>query len=86
MMARSIGSIIWVSMTRGTKLFAKLYFSLRGCRQIVKKGAQSFHNSLLSAGIPEEAARSMTTAYVKPGSEMLKIRNIIKMVSGLSSE
>ncbi len=86
MMARNIGSIIWVSVTRGTKLFAKLYFSLRGCRQTVKNGAQSFHSSLLRAGIPEEAARSMTTAYVKPGSEILKIRNIIKMVSGLSGE
>jgi hypothetical protein len=86
MMARSIGSIIWVLMTSGTKGFTKLYFSLRSSKGIVKKGARSFYSSLLSAGIPEDAARIITSAYSKPGIEMLKIRNIMKMVSGLTGE
>jgi hypothetical protein len=86
MMARDIGSIIWVSMTRGIRLFAKLYFSIRNCRGMVKKGTRSFYYTLLNAGIPEEAARNMAAAYSKPEMEMLKIRSIMKMVSGLTGE
>ena len=86
MIARSIGSIIWTSFTGVTKLLAKLYLSLRKTRGMVKKSARTFYSSMLEEGIPKEVALNITSSYASPGLELLKIRNIIRMVSELRHE
>ncbi|MHA2423827.1 MAG: hypothetical protein ACXAEF_03510 [Candidatus Thorarchaeota archaeon] len=84
MMARSIGSIIWTSISGGTKIIAKLYLALRRSRGQVKKSAKTFYNTMLNDGIPREIALDITSSYANPGLELLKIRNIVKMVRELS--
>ncbi len=86
MMARAIGSIIWTSFTGGTKMLTKLYMSVRRGRGIVKKGSRAFHSSLIEYGIPRDLADEITSSYASPGIEMLKIRNLIKMVRELSED
>ena len=85
-MARAIGSIIWTSLTGGTKTLAKMYMSLRRGRSIVKKGSKTFYSSLIENGLPQDFAQEIVYSYASPGLEMLKIRNIIKLVQELSDE
>ena len=85
-MARAIGSIIWSSLTGGTRILAKLYMSMRRGRGLVKKGSKAFYRSLIEYGIPEDFAREITGSYARPGMEMLKLRNIIKMVQDISED
>ncbi len=86
MMARAIGSIIWTSLTGGTKMLAKMYMMLRRGRSIVKKGSRTFYRSLIEYGLPEDFAEEIVYSYASPGLEMLKIRNIIKMVQEISDD
>jgi len=86
MMGRAIGSIIWASLTGGTKILAKMYMSIRRGRGIVKKGSKAFYSSLIEYGLPHDFAHEITVSYASPGMEMLKLRNIIRMVQELSDE
>ncbi|MCK5151797.1 MAG: hypothetical protein KAQ65_08150 [Candidatus Thorarchaeota archaeon] len=53
---------------------------------MVKKSARTFYSSMLEEGIPKEVALNITSSYASPGLELLKIRNIIRMVSELRHE
>jgi len=77
--ARSIGSIILTGLGGGSKLLAKLWWSLRKGRRAVKESARIFYKTLRDAGIPEDDAREITVAYAQPAYEILRIRNLIKM-------
>ncbi len=76
--ARSIASIVFTATGGGTKMLAKIWWSLRKGRGEVKKSAKIFFNTLQDAGIPREEAKEITIAYAKPAWEILSIRNIIK--------
>ncbi|MHA1906160.1 MAG: hypothetical protein ACW98Y_02610 [Candidatus Thorarchaeota archaeon] len=52
----------------------------------MKKSAKTFYKTMLNDGIPKEVALDITSSYAGPGLELLKIRNIIKMVRELSDE
>ncbi len=86
MTARSIGSIIWTSIKGGTIILTKLLWVLRKSRSQVRKSAKTFYQAMLRAGIPREVALDITSSYATPGLELLKIRNLIKMVRELSDE
>ncbi|MFW9961769.1 MAG: hypothetical protein ACFFDV_12175 [Candidatus Thorarchaeota archaeon] len=82
--ARSIGSIIITSLGGGSKLLAKMWWSLRKGRRAVKDSARIFYNTLRDAGIPDEDARELAVAYAQPAYEILRIRNLIKMAMEMS--
>ncbi|MFW9848716.1 MAG: hypothetical protein ACFFF4_06225 [Candidatus Thorarchaeota archaeon] len=86
MTARAIGSIIWTSLTGGTIILTKLLWVLRKSRGQVKKSAKIFYQAMLRDGIPREVALDITSSYATPGLEILKVRNLIKMVRELSDE
>ncbi len=86
MSGRAIGSIIWTSITGGTKILTKLLLVLRRSRGQVKKSAKTFYKTMLNDGIPKDVALDITSSYATPGLEMLKVRNIIKMVRELSDD
>jgi len=86
MKARSIGSIVWTATTGGTKLLAKMYMAVRRARGNVKKSARTFYKTMLEYGLPEDVAKNITVSYAEPGLELLKIRNIIKMVRDMSDD
>ena len=86
MTARAIGSIIWTSITGGTKILTKLLLVLRRSRGQVKKSAKTFYNTMLEYGVPRDVALDVTSSYASPGLEMLKVRNIIKMVREMSDD
>ena len=54
--ARSIGSIILTGLGGGSKLLAKLWWSLRKGRRAVKESAKVFYKTLRDAGIPDDEA------------------------------
>ena len=79
-MARAIASLVWTSVRGGSVLLAKLLWHTRRAKSQVRKGARSFYKTLVKAGLPEEEAAKITQAYAAPALELLKIRNLIKMV------
>ncbi len=81
---RSVGSIILASIGGGSKLLAKLWWSLRKGRRAVKESARVFYNTLRDAGIPDENAREIAVAYAQPAYEFLRIRSLIKMAMEMS--
>ncbi len=86
MSGRAIASIVWTSLTGGTKLAIKVFWHLNRGKSMVKNGAKHFRGELVDAGIPEETAEAITYAFTNPGLEMLKIRNMIKMVREITQE
>jgi hypothetical protein len=52
----------------------------------VKKSAKTFYRTMLEYGVPREVALDVTSSYANPGLEMLKVRNIIKMVREMSDD
>lgn len=83
MTARAIMSIVWTGLTGGTKLVVKLLWTLNRAKSQVKKGAKSFRAGLVEYGIPEDTAWNITSSFTDPGIEMLKVRNLIKLVREL---
>ncbi len=83
-MARSIGSLVWTAVTGGTKILVKFLWVLRRSRGKVKEGARYFYQELLDSGIPREDAILITEAYMKPTLEMLKVRNMIKLIGEIA--
>ena len=83
MTARAIASIVWTGLTGGIKLVLKLFWTLNRAKSQVKKGARSFREGLVEYGIPDEIAWNITSSFADPGIEMLKVRNLIKLVRDL---
>ena len=77
--ARSITSIILTSMSGGSKILAKTWWSIRKGRGEVKKSSKTFYNTLVASGIPREDAKEITVAYAKPAWELLSVRSLIRM-------
>ena len=78
--AKSIASITGTSIGSGSKLLVKVWLSLRKGRNQVKKGAKTFYNTLVKAGIPKEDAKDIAIAYAKPAWEILSIRGIFRVI------
>ena len=86
MTARAIASIVWTGLTGGTKLVVKLLWTLNRGKAQVKKGAKSFRAGLVEYGIPEDIAWNITSSFTDSGIEMLKVRNLIKLVRELPQD
>ncbi|MFW9893525.1 MAG: hypothetical protein ACFFFO_15065 [Candidatus Thorarchaeota archaeon] len=78
--ARSIASITGTALGSGSKLLIKVWLSLRRGKGQVKKGAKTFYNTLVKAGIPEEDAKEIAVAYAQPAWDVLSIRGIFGMI------
>jgi len=78
--ARAIASITGTAIGHGSKLLVKLWWSLRKGRGQVKRGASTFYNTLVKAGIPKEDAKEITLAFAAPAWEVLSIRGIFQML------
>ncbi len=78
--ARSIASITGTAIGSGSKLLIKVWLSLRRGKGQVKKGAKTFYNQLVKAGIPKEDAKEIAVAYAQPAWEVLSIRGIFRMI------
>ncbi|MFW9768711.1 MAG: hypothetical protein ACFFF9_03315 [Candidatus Thorarchaeota archaeon] len=78
--ARSIASITGTAIGGGSKLLFKVWWALRKGRAQVKKGAKTFYNTLVRAGIPKEDAKQIALAYAAPAWEVLSIRGVFRML------
>lgn len=78
--ARSIASLTGTAIGGGSRLLVNVWWSLRKGRGQVKKGAQTFYNTLVKSGIPKEDARQIAIAYAGPAWEFLSIRGIFRMI------
>ncbi|MFW9794297.1 MAG: hypothetical protein ACFFEE_08345 [Candidatus Thorarchaeota archaeon] len=81
--ARSIASITGTAIGSGSKLLVKVWWSLRRGKGQVKKGAKTFYNALVKAGIPREDAKEITLAYAQPAWELLSIRGVFRLIREL---
>ncbi|MGY5863015.1 MAG: hypothetical protein RTV41_00280 [Candidatus Thorarchaeota archaeon] len=77
---RAIASITGTAIGGGSKLFVKVWLSLRRGRGLVKKGSNEFYKTLVKAGIPKEDAREIALAYAQPAWELLSIRGIFRAI------
>lgn len=78
--ARSIASITATAIFSGSKLLVKVWWAIRKARGEVKKSASTMYRTLVKEGIPDEMAREITVSYAQPGWELLRFRNLMKLV------